>query len=68
MNIHHVECASLSALTCWEKKAVEAPEAMVPADIDVAIVFVEPASDAESPATDPPFAERWSEPSSLARE
>jgi hypothetical protein len=68
---HQIEswqCTSLLARTCWEKKAVEAPEAIVPADIDVAMVFVEPASDAESPATDPPLAERWSEPSSLARE
>jgi hypothetical protein len=35
------------------KKAVDAPDASVPADIDVAIVLVEPASDAESLLTEP---------------
>ena len=38
---------------CVEKKAVDAPDASVPADIEVSIVAVEPASEAESPLTDP---------------
>jgi hypothetical protein len=57
---------SSSEKTCaWvEEKAVDAPDARVPADMEVSIVAVDPASEAESALTDPASeAREW--PSSL---